>query len=273
MIDAVVLNQSEEAMTTTTEALRLAREALENCRGNINPERGFCDELECDIETALAALDAQPVAQPTQDSIEAAELQTVLTERFSEFRPAYPAGLYAWAKQALDAQEQQEPVAQLGEKWTPCVKLPVTVHVRKQRQGEKHISTREGITPVKPDDLIMRGIQGEEYPIGRELWEKTYTVGAPPQPAQPEPCVDGSKCKHGSWCTEAYCQEYCQFRTSAAPAGYVMVPVEPTQEMRIAGGDVLCPYTTEHEMSMYEQALRVYRAMIAAAPAQAKQKE
>ena len=72
-------------------------------------------------------------------------------------------------------QPEPEPVA-LNEEWVPCVKLPVVVHVRKQRVGEKHISTREGITPVKPDDLIMRGVAGEEYPIGRELWERTYTT-------------------------------------------------------------------------------------------------
>jgi len=28
----------------------------------------------------------------------------------------------------------------------------------------------------KPDDLIMRGIQGEEYPIGRELFNQTYRM-------------------------------------------------------------------------------------------------
>jgi hypothetical protein len=65
----------------------------------------------------------------------------------------------------------------IGAEWQPCVKLPVTVHVREQRPGETHVSTREGITPLLPDDLIMRGVQGEEYPIGRELFEKTYRLG------------------------------------------------------------------------------------------------
>ena len=74
-------------------------------------------------------------------------------------------------RQAL-AQPEQEP---LGSEWVPCVKLPVIVHVRNQRDGETHISTREGITPALPDDLIMRGVAGEEYPIGRELFERTYT--------------------------------------------------------------------------------------------------
>ena len=74
-------------------------------------------------------------------------------------------------RQALE-QPEQEP---LGGEWVPCVKLPVIVHVRNQRDGETHISTREGITPVLPEDLIMRGVAGEEYPIGRELFERTYT--------------------------------------------------------------------------------------------------
>jgi hypothetical protein len=82
---------------------------------------------------------------------------------------------------AIDASlaQTQEPV---GDEWTPCMKLPVVVYVRKQRLGEAHISTREGITPVKPDDLIMRGVSGEEYPIGRAIFEQTYSLATtPPQ--------------------------------------------------------------------------------------------
>ena len=74
---------------------------------------------------------------------------------------------------------EQEPV---GDEWIPCMKLPVVVYVRKQRLGETHVSTREGITPVKPDDLIMRGVSGEEYPIGRAIFERTYSLNTtPPQ--------------------------------------------------------------------------------------------
>jgi hypothetical protein len=77
----------------------------------------------------------------------------------------------------------------LNTEWKPCVKLPITVHVREQRPGETHVSTREGITPVQPDDLIMRGVQGEEYPIGRQLFEQTYRMledcdGTEPVPQQ-----------------------------------------------------------------------------------------
>ena len=68
----------------------------------------------------------------------------------------------------------------IGEEWKPCVKLPIVVHVREQRKGETHVSTREGITPVREDDLIMRGVAGEEYPIGRELFNRTYTFDTLP---------------------------------------------------------------------------------------------
>ena len=85
-------------------------------------------------------------------------------------------------RQKIEQAEKQEPVA-IGEEWKPCVKLPVVVHVREQRKGETHVSTREGITPVKEDDLIMRGVAGEEYPIGRELFNRTYTFDTAPVPA------------------------------------------------------------------------------------------
>ena len=76
-----------------------------------------------------------------------------------------------------------QPVAlfDIGQEWRPCVKLPITVHVRDQRPGETHSSTREGITPLRSDDLIMRGVRGEEYPIGRDLFEQTYELLPTPE--------------------------------------------------------------------------------------------
>ena len=74
----------------------------------------------------------------------------------------------------------KDEVLNLALEWTPCLKLPVVVHVRQQRRDETHVSTREGITPAKPDDLIMRGVEGEEYPIGRVLFLKTYTFDTSP---------------------------------------------------------------------------------------------
>jgi hypothetical protein len=98
------------------------------------------------------------------------------------------------ARTALAQPEPQGPTV-VGPEWQPCVKLPITVHVREQRPGETHSSTREGITPLRPDDLIMRGVQGEEYPIGRELFNQTYRMGSAlaqpePQGAKPAPKYD-----------------------------------------------------------------------------------
>ena len=82
----------------------------------------------------------------------------------------------------------EPPAPAVGPEWRPCVKLPITVYVRDQHHHETHLSTREGITPVRPDDLIMRGVQGEEYPIGRDLFNKTYRLGtADPTDSAPDP--------------------------------------------------------------------------------------
>jgi hypothetical protein len=98
-------------------------------------------------------------------------------ENATSFEDSWAAAVAEPAIAALDAALAQEPTAEpIGTEWTPCVKLPITVHVREQREGETHVSTREGITPVKPDDLIMRGVAGEEYPIGRELFNRTYRM-------------------------------------------------------------------------------------------------
>lgn len=101
-------------------------------------------------------------------------------EAWSEQRPCVQIGREAiTVLRAALAEPVQEPVEMqdIGSEWKACVKLPVTVHVRAQRPGETHISTREGITPCRPDDLIMRGVAGEEYPIGRELFKRTYRLG------------------------------------------------------------------------------------------------
>lgn len=39
-----------------TTALKKAREVLDECRDNINPERGYADELERDVSEAIATI-------------------------------------------------------------------------------------------------------------------------------------------------------------------------------------------------------------------------
>ena len=129
-------------MTTKDEALQMALEALEysdNCLAEIAAAHGV---------SSKKAKEGGP-AWHVRQAIEALH-------------------------EALAQKDEPEPVA-IGTEWTPCVKLPIVVHVREQREGESHVSTREGITPVKHDDLIMRGVEGEEYPIGRALFDRTYT--------------------------------------------------------------------------------------------------
>ena len=58
--------------------------------------------------------------------------------------------------------------------WKPCIKKPVIVHYREIHPGETVVSTREGITPVLETDLLMMGVEGEVYPISRDIFEKTY---------------------------------------------------------------------------------------------------
>jgi len=74
-----------------------------------------------------------------------------------------------------DLMQRKVPIS-VGAEWTPCVKLPVTEHVRAQRPDETYSFTRVGLMPIQPDDLIMRGA-GEEYPIGRAIFESTYRLG------------------------------------------------------------------------------------------------
>jgi hypothetical protein len=109
----------------------------------------------------------------------------VVEQDWPEYEPVWAmieARMTGRAIEAEIASVESEPVAKLGTEWIPCMKLPVVVHVRSQREGEAHVSTREGLTPILPSDLIMRGVSGEEYPIGKEIFDKTYTLNTTPQP-------------------------------------------------------------------------------------------
>lgn len=53
------------------------------------------------VANAVLAHIARQPAAATADAKEAAELQTLLIDEFSAYRPTYPAGLYAWARIAL----------------------------------------------------------------------------------------------------------------------------------------------------------------------------
>jgi len=148
------------------------------------------------------------LATPAVDDLEAdfrAWYQDVYGSAY--FRPSPLCVAVEWAQNLLlrhvALTPAPEPPTVIGPEWQPCVKLPITVHVREQRPGETHSSTREGITPLRSDDLIMRGVQGEEYPIGRELFNQTYRMGEalatpPPAPPTDDEIEEAAKLIHAS---------------------------------------------------------------------------
>ena len=137
------------------------------------------------LEQALEALELHAKQYPHMQKGYTVDAITALRERLVQPDPLQRLTDVQQEIEAALAPEQK-PV-DIGTEWTSCVKLPVTVHVRQQRPGETHVSTREGITPVKPDDLIMRGVSGEEYPIGREIFERTYQLGEAQTKPEQEP--------------------------------------------------------------------------------------
>lgn len=56
-----------------------------------------------------------------------------------------------------------------------AVKKPIPV---KAKQTDKHtdIKTLEGIMHANPGDYIITGPEGEQWPVKKEIFEKTYEV-------------------------------------------------------------------------------------------------
>ena len=61
--------------------------------------------------------------------------------------------------------------------WKKCRKKPIVVEFR-EVQGEKEtIKTREGtLTAHRYKDFVIRGLRGEIYPIGKDIFHKSYDV-------------------------------------------------------------------------------------------------
>jgi len=65
--------------------------------------------------------------------------------------------------------------------WTECRKLPIVVHFREVKGGKEEIITlenREGESLVAnaDEDYVMKGVEGELYPIKKTLFHKTYEI-------------------------------------------------------------------------------------------------
>jgi len=142
-----------------------------------------------DHSERIAALEATQQQQQQSEPIDEKENARRFRTCMAAIDAATPEQIRAATPEATqeDPQTLHSVAPPIGPEWKPCVKLPITVHVREQRPGETHVSTREGITPVRPDDLIMLGVQGEEYPIGRELFNQTYRMGEAAELRAPAP--------------------------------------------------------------------------------------
>ena len=61
----------------------------------------------------------------------------------------------------------------MGGVWLKCKKKPVVVEY--QEITEKIvIKTREGEIVGYPGEILIRGVKGELYPCGREIFDETY---------------------------------------------------------------------------------------------------
>ncbi|URI13433.1 hypothetical protein [Ligilactobacillus salivarius] len=45
-----------------------------------------------------------------------------------------------------------------------------------QTEEEKYIKTLEGIMHAQKGDWILTGVEGEQWPVKKEIFEKTYNI-------------------------------------------------------------------------------------------------
>lgn len=58
--------------------------------------------------------------------------------------------------------------------WNKARKKPVVIEYR-EPNGREQIETREGtLYAVEGEDYVIRGVEGEVYPIAKEIFEETY---------------------------------------------------------------------------------------------------
>jgi len=59
--------------------------------------------------------------------------------------------------------------------WKKARKKPVVIEFRPAVAGET-IVTLEGTLTAKEGDYIIKGVEGETYPIDSDIFDKTYEV-------------------------------------------------------------------------------------------------
>lgn len=62
-------------------------------------------------------------------------------------------------------------------KWKKARKKPIIIQFREIEPNEKGVETLEGYKPCHKDThFIIKGIQGELYPIWKDIFYKTYDL-------------------------------------------------------------------------------------------------
>lgn len=56
-----------------------------------------------------------------------------------------------------------------------AIKKPIPVMAR-QVKNKTIVKTIEGDLTAQPGDWIITGVDGEEWPVKKEIFEKTYTI-------------------------------------------------------------------------------------------------
>lgn len=83
----------------------------------------------------------------------------------------------ALACSVLIPEDEDEP--EMSEKvvWRKARKKPVIIEFREVKGEVEKIKTREEVLLATPEeDFIIRGVEGEIYPIKKEIFYKTYEV-------------------------------------------------------------------------------------------------
>lgn len=58
-------------------------------------------------------------------------------------------------------------------RWARYRKLPVVISARRLTE-RREIATREGVIVGEPGDWLIRGVKGELYPCGDDIFRQTY---------------------------------------------------------------------------------------------------
>lgn len=183
------------------------------------------------------------LGDPRLQELFSAAIYGALTSGYQDVAPA-PAGhwLEAWWKRGrADAEHEAKIAEQSRQQGMEQANREVVIH------GDRWL-----ITPLPAGDVEVRWL-GEYLTEGKRLTPRHQ----PLRVDQADPRCAGCDIPNG-------CPEYCRCQPAASSAqepGWVMVPVEPTDEMKYAGQQNF------DGGSRWMRVERIYRAMLAAAPA------